>query len=90
MMLPVAEFCIPFTFYLPQVAMEMVDDEEEMPPVLKDDFSAHFGDKKYAFQCNYFQHFYKKINTIKQYVNYYASPLNVSFFFNTAGPLLYY
>ncbi len=36
-------------FYLHQVAMEMVDDEEEMPPVLKDDFSAHFGDKKYAF-----------------------------------------
>ncbi len=33
-------------FYLHQVAMEMVDDEEEMPPVLKDDFSAHFGDKK--------------------------------------------
>jgi len=26
--------------------MEIVDDEEEMPPVLKDDFSAHFGEKK--------------------------------------------
>jgi hypothetical protein len=51
MIIPVAEFCIPYDFYLHQVAMEMVDDEEEMPPVLKDDFSAHFGDKKYAFQC---------------------------------------
>ncbi len=51
MIIPVAEFCIPFNFTLHQVAMEMVDDEEEMPPVLKDDFSAHFGDKKYAFQC---------------------------------------
>jgi hypothetical protein len=51
MIIPVAEFYIPFNSYFHQVAMEMVDDEEEMPPVIKDDFSTHFGDKKYAFQC---------------------------------------
>lgn len=29
-----------------KVAMEIVDDEEPMPPIQKDDFSGHFGDKK--------------------------------------------
>ncbi len=29
-----------------QVAMEIVDDEVEMPPVLKDDFTGNFGEKK--------------------------------------------